>query len=256
MDEDIISPRPEPPPLRIHHLMACAVVAAVELSLMRFLLSLSPQQQTLASAGIYGFTQVLNAVGLTLTGFSIYWWRKGYASFSQPGQMLLIQYAASLVLQLLGIVFTLAMFKAGGAPRNTSAMWVVTWLYGGGSLLFGILLPMAFYAWCAWRVADSWSWRVLFMLCALTTVLTSTVSIIAAQMFWNFSPSNIQMIVGLPYVVRGALLFTVGVLVLVADLTTKRDRSWTHWAGIFLWISGQVGSLLMGLFYMFIWQVS
>jgi hypothetical protein len=258
MDEDIISPRPDPPPLRIHHLMVCAVVAAVQLSLLRFLLSLS-QQQTLVANGVFGFTQVLSSVGLTLTGFSIYWRRKGYASFSQPGQMLLIQYAASFVMLLISILIMLAIYGPGGVtsgpPSNASWAWLFPFVLGGGSLLFGVLLPVTFYIWCAWKIADTWPWRWLFILCALTAVLTSTISILLIQMFRNIGPSNLQIVVGTPYVIRGSVLLGAGLVAVVADWMSKWGRSWTHWAGIILWLLGQIGSLLMGLFYIFVWQV-
>ena len=256
MDDPQISLRPEPPPLRIHHLMACAVVAAMELSLMRFLWGLSHQQQSAIGSGVYGFYQVLNSVGLTLTGFSIYWWRKGYASFSHPGQMLLIQYACTLVMQLTSALFVSIMFGRDGTPRDASWMTIVPLLMAGASLLFGILLPMAFYAWCAWKIADSWPWRLLFIICALTTVLTSTVSIILVQMFRSISPSDIQTVVGLPYLIRGGLLFAVGLLAALGDRLAERDRSWTHWVGIVLWLLGQIGAQLMGLYYLFFWKVS
>ena len=247
--------RPDPPPLRIHHLMACAAVAAVLLSLLRFVLSRSPQQQTLAASGIFAFTQVLTSIGLTLTGFSIYWWRKGYASFSQPGQMLLIQYAATLALYFVSVAFALAMSGAGSGSQLPSWYSSLPVIMGIGSLLFGVLLPIAFYCWCAWKIADTWPWRVLFLLCALMAVLTSTLAVMLTQVVTNVGPSNIQTIIAVPHLIRGTVLLAAGALAVATDLVALRKRSWTHWAGIILWLVGQIGSLLMGLYYMFLWRI-
>lgn len=247
--------RPDPPPLRIHHLMVCAVVAAIELSLMRFMLSWSPQSRTMFGGGIFGFTQVLNAIGLTLFGFSFYWWRKGYAAFTQPGQMLLPQYAASLLLYLFYMAFALTMRPIASSAQSPG--WI-TWLpaiMGIGSLLFSVLLPIVFYGWCAWKFADTWPWRLLFVLCAVAAVLTSSLTMMLMQFVTNVGPNNIQTVIAVPYLLRGILLMAAGALAVVTDLTAQRKRSWTHWAAIFLWLFGQIGTLLLGVYYMFVWRI-
>lgn len=252
---DVTDERPGPPPLRIHHLMACAVVTAVELSLIRFMWLRSPQQQMAAANGFFACLQVLSAIGLTLTGFSIYWWRKGYASFSQPGQMLLLHYAVSFVLQLASMAFVVAMFGIDGHPRDTQVIWLYSLVLGLGSLVFTVLVPIVFYAWCAWKIADSAAWRVLFALCALTSLLSSTFFMIAAQFVVRFQPSNMQMFFAIPYLARGGILLPLGVIAAMSDLSAKRPRSWTHWAGLALWLLGQVSLLLVGLYYMYFWHL-
>lgn len=247
--------RPDPPPLRIHHLMVCAVVAAVELSLLRFMLNFSTPQQSFVGGGIFGYTQVINAVGLTLTGFSIYWWRKGYAAFSQPGQMLLLQHAASLILYFVSIAFSLAMRSAGGGLQQPSWLSWLPMMMGIGSLVFGVLLPMAFYGWCAWKVADTWPWRLLYALSALTAILTSTLSILLMQILGTIGPRTFPTAIGLPYLIRGAVLLAAGMLVVTTDAMAQRNRSWTHWAGLILWLFGQIGTLLLGVFYLFVWKI-
>ncbi len=247
--------RPDPPPLRIHHLMVCAAVAAVELSLLRFRLSWSPQSRAIFGGGVFGFTQVLNAIGLTLFGFSYYWWRKGYAAFTQPGQMLLLQYAASLLLNLLYMAFAFTMRPIAGSVRSPSS---ITWLpaiMGIGSLLFSVLLPVVFYGWCAWKIADTRPWRLLFVLCAVTAVLTSPLSMVLMQFVTNVGPNNIQTVIAVPYLVRGTMLMTAGALAVVTDLMDQRKRSWTHWTALFLWLFGQIGTLLVGVYYMFVWRM-
>ena len=235
--------------------MACAVVAAIELSLLRFTMGLSAPQPTVLSGGIFGYSQVINAIGLTLTGFSIYWWRKGYAAFSQPGQMLLLQYAASLVMYFVTMAFVLAMRSGGGPSRPTGWFSSLPIFFSVGSLLFGVLLPIVFYIWCAWKIADTWSWRLLFVSCALGAILTSTGSMILMQFVTN-SRGNLQTIIAVPYLMRGALLLIAGALAVVTDLAARRRRSWTHWAGIILWLFGQIGTLLMGVYYLFVWKIS
>lgn len=247
--------RPDPPPLRIHHLMVCAVVAAVELSLLRFRLSWSPQSRAIFGGGVFGFTQVVNAIGLTLFGFSIYWWRKGYAAFKQPGEMLLLQYAASLLLSLFYMAFTLTMRPITGSVRSPS--WI-SWLpaiMDIGRLLLSVLLPVVFYGWCAWKVADTRPWRLLFVLCAVAAVMTSSLPMMLILFVTNVRPNNIQIVHAVPYFVRGTMLMAVGTLAIVTDLIAQRKRSWTHWAALLLWLFGQIGTLLLGVYYMFVWRM-
>jgi magnesium-transporting ATPase (P-type) len=246
--------RPDPPPLRIHHLMVCAAVAAIELSLLRYMLNWSPQSRTIVSGGVFGFTQVLNAVGLTLFGFSFYWWRKGYAAFTQPGQMLLLQYAASLLLYLFSMAFALTMRSTGVTTQSPSWFSWMPIMMGMGGLLFGVLLPVVFYGWCAWKVADTWPWRLLFVLCAVAALLTSTLTMMLAQ-YSTYSRPNIQSLFAMPHLLRGSMLFAAGVLAVASDLAAQRKRSWTHWAALLLWLFGQIGTLLTGFYYMYFWRI-
>lgn len=247
--------RPDPPPLRIHHLLVCTIVAAIVLSLLRYFLALSGQQHPMAGVGLFGFTQVLTSIGLTLFGFSVYWWRKGYAAFSQPGQVLLAQYAASFMLYLLNILLMLAFLGVGRTGRPPTWISSFSLFMGLGSLLFGVLLPIAFYGWCAWKIADTWPWRAVFILCALAAVLTSTLGSILMRFVMDFSPANIQYIIGVPQLIRGTLLLGAGLWAVASDLSANRRRSWTHWAGVILWLLGQIGALGIGLYYMFFWTI-
>jgi len=249
------SVRPDPPPLRIHHLFVCGFVTALMMSLLRLLLSYSRQEQSLAGTSVFAFTQVITSIGLTLTGFSIYWWRKGYASFSQPGQMLLIQYAATLILYFVSLAFMVVMNAANGNPQSLGWFSMLSVIMGLGSFVFGVLLPIIFYVWCAWKIADTWAWRTLFVLCALAALLTSTFAIMLMQFVVGYNANNFQIIFAVPHLIRGTMLLAIGAVALATDLAARRERSWTHWAGIILWLLGQVGTLLMGLYYMFIWQM-
>jgi hypothetical protein len=247
--------RPAPPPLRIHHLMACAAVAAVQLSLWRFAFSRASEQQTLFGVFVFSFGNVLTAVGLTLAGFSIYWWRKGYASLSEPGQMLLLTYAAS-ILQFLGsVVFAVVMSSVSGGPRSARMLQLLPMLVGISSLVFGILLPIVFYIWCAWKIADTWPWRMLFIFSSLSAMVTSGLAVMLLQMMIGGGPANIRAIFGIPHLIRGTVLLAIGGLAIFSDLATKRERSWTHWAGAALWMLGQIGMILTEVFYLFVWRL-
>jgi hypothetical protein len=246
--------RPDPPPLRIHHIMACTAVTAVLLTTLRFFVSISPQQQTLARYGIFAFSYVLTAIGLTLTGFSIYWWRKGYAAFSQPGQMLLVPFAGTLVLSLASLALAAAMTGYRGAGRPPSWLSFLPMLISFNGLLFGVLFPSAFYGWCAWKIADTWPWRGLFVLCALAAILISSLMVVLPFVM-SIGPGNIPLFIGVPQLARGSLLLTAGALAVVTDLTARRKRSWTHWAGVILWLLGQAGTFVSGVYYVFFWQI-
>jgi hypothetical protein len=205
---------------------------------------------------VVAFSLVLTSIGLTLTGFSIYWWRKGYASFSQPGQMLLLQYAATLMLTLMSLGIALAMSGAGISGRSRGGLSYWPLLMGINGLLFGVLLPVVFYVWCAWKIADTWPWRLLFLMCALSAILTSILIPVLLQYVNSTGPGGIRSVIGIPQLIRGALLLGVGVLAIVTDLAAKRRRSWTHWAGIILWLLGQTSSFLMGLYYLLFWPMA
>src|SRR5690242_17008774 len=103
--------RPEPPPLRIHHLMACAVVAAVQLSLWRVAIP-HAAQFTGVNAVMVGIIYIFGAIGLTLALFSIYWQVNGLPGLVQPGQWLLVSYAVSA----LRFYVTILLLMAGTGP--------------------------------------------------------------------------------------------------------------------------------------------
>ncbi len=98
--------RPAPPPLRIHHLMACAAVAAVQLSLWRASFTHTAEIVSLLNAVLTAIGYGLSAIGLTLAIFSIYWQRGGFAGLVQPGQWLLVRFV------FLAIQFCVAILLA------------------------------------------------------------------------------------------------------------------------------------------------
>ena len=164
--------RPDPPPLRIHHLMACAAVAAVQLSLMR---AGFPQPINTTSpfhTGLLAVYQVLSAVGLTLALFSIYWQRRGYAGLTQPGQWLLIVYAISAIRQFASLFLTMTFVGPNwqnvlGAGDSAGTLRFIWW---STNMVFSMIVPICFYAWCAWRVADTPQWRIVFVMFAATAI--------------------------------------------------------------------------------------
>ena len=68
------SGRPDPPPLRIHHFLACGVVAALLLMIWRS--QLRPENWELVEAAgaailaLFAINQIIQAAALTLVAFS------------------------------------------------------------------------------------------------------------------------------------------------------------------------------------------
>jgi hypothetical protein len=248
VNDHVATVRPDPPPLRIHHLMACAAVAAVQLSLWRANFTRPADQQTIFNTVVLAMTQGLSAVGLTLACFSVYWWFKGFASLVQPGQVLLIGYAFSAIQFYVSLVFMFAIVQNGGrhAILGLDSSSVLSVVLGVGSLLFGFLVPIVFYIWCAWRIADTGPWRLLFVLCALATLFMSPIWFAVMSSVWRM---DVKILNAIPYLIRGTALLLIGCLAIFNDLLSKRQRSWTHWAGSGVWLLGQTSTIFAGVFY-------
>jgi hypothetical protein len=158
------STRPEIPPLRIHHLMVCAAVAAVQMSLWRTLMAamrgnLSTSMSWDNSPVYFAWmavSQSLGAVGLTLVLLSIYWQYRGLPAFKQPGQWLLLTHP----IDILRFYFALLPFVfARGGTRgitdffNAGNMW--SFVFYAGGVAFQFVNPIILLLRCAWKIADS-----------------------------------------------------------------------------------------------------
>ena len=198
---------------------------------------------------------MLTSIGLTLTGFSIYWWRKGYASFSQPGQMLLIQYAATLALYFVSVAFALAMSGAGSGSQLPSWYSSLPVIMGIGSLLFGVLVADRILLLV--RVEDRGHVAVARAVLVVRAhghadIDSGGDAHASRDERWSEQHSNDHRSSALDPGNGAAGGRSAAV---ATDLVALRKRSWTHWAGIILWLVGQIGSLLMGLYYMFLWRI-
>lgn len=78
------------PRLRVLHLLVCATVAAVQLSIWGVFHPQAGQYMAVAVAMKETIRQSLDADGLTFAVFAAYWHINGYAEVSQPGQCLLL----------------------------------------------------------------------------------------------------------------------------------------------------------------------
>jgi hypothetical protein len=228
--------RPGPPPLRIHHLMACAAVAAVQFSLWRVLYPQTPSQVPVANAAMMAVGGSLSAIGLTLAIFSVYWHAKGFAGLVQPGQWLLMGFAFSALRNVLTLMWVMSITAAPGGSRSS---WWMLWSWMLFTTTF--LVPFLFYAWCAWKVADTWPWRIAFAVMAISPVFTSGMML---QLFSSIAIANFQVIVWSAHIGRGVILILVEGWAAVSDLRTLRSRYWTHWAGVGLSLLVQLSSIV------------
>ena len=234
--------RPAPPPLRIHHLMACAAVAAVQFSLWRVLYPQSASQLSVTNAARMVAGGGLSAIGVTLAIFSVYWHLKGLAGLVQPGQWLLVGFAFSA---LNSVVMLVWLTSIGFTTANGYSSWRIVW-----SLMFfatTYLIPFIFHAWCAWKVADTWSWRIVFIAMAISPLLTSgfLMQVIASVAFMNM-----QSAIWTTYIGRGLILLLVEGWAAARDLQSRRKRYWTHWAGVALSLLVQLSSVAGGVAYL------
>jgi hypothetical protein len=240
MDEDFILPRPGPPPLRIHHLMACAAFTAVMFTLWRTFYA-----QAGAISAANGATMVIGggitAIGFTIALFTAFWHTRGYAALVQPGQWLLIEFGVSGLYSLV----VLSIFIALGA-RSFSPSGDWWYAYRAFFAIGTYLVPLVFNLWCAWKVADTRAWRFAFVVFALAAIVISPLlfeligvlpSMLGAQNIYMASHLG-QCVVTLTALMAAAL----------NDWFRKVRRYWTHWLGVglmFLSIFSYILSLIV-----------
>ena len=237
----LVATRPAPPPLRIHHLMACAAVAAVQFSLWRVLYPESASQLSVANSAMMVAGGGLSAIGVTLAIFSVYWHLKGFAGLVQPGQWLLVSFAFSA---LNGIVMLVWFKSIGSTSTNGDISWRIVW-----SLMFfatTFLIPCVFHAWCAWKVADTRPWRIVFIALAISPVLTSGFFM---QLIASVAFMDVQSAIWTTYIGRGITFFLIEGWAAVRDLQSQRNRYWTHWAGVALALLVQLSTIAGGVAY-------
>jgi hypothetical protein len=222
--------------------MACTVVAAVLLTLWRSAIPAEENHQFSAAATVASSIFVgLSAIGLTFALLSVYWHLKGYAALVQPGQWLLLQnYLVDLAQLLFGLLL-LSKLRVTGPWGKSFALWtqedkffaVVSALY-----LIVVYLnraaPALFYAWCAWRVADTRPWRIFFSLHAIIGLL----GVVPLYYFSTPGSSIFQVRHAATLVTNIAML---SLLVWIAATEYRRQqRYWTHWLGVGLCVATTV----------------
>jgi hypothetical protein len=224
MGEDIISPRPDPPPLRIHHLMACAALAAVMFTLWRTF-----HMQAGATSAANGATMVIGggitAIGFTIALFSVFWHTRGYAALAQPGQWLLIEFGVSALYSLVFLSIFIALGTRSFSPSGDS--WYV---YRAFFAIGTYLVPIVFNLWCAWKVADTRAWRFAFVVFALAPIIINPLLFeLTGVLPGMLRAQNIYMA---SYLGQCVVKLTALVAAALNDWFRNLRRYWTHWLGV------------------------
>ena len=249
MNDQSRSSRPDPPPLRIHHLLVCAAVVAAHFALWRATLPADALERVATtgagSLALFAASHMIPAVGLTLAIFSAYWHVKGYAGLVQPGQWLLIALVISMlrwISQLFAPVWSMAprsknILLWDFADAGYSAAYLLAWF-------ISLLLPMLFFGWLAWRIADTRSWRLLFALKALGYLLVFAPQFLVRQWGWSLGDAFTV----LTTVASGGMMLCA-IWAPANDYVHGIPRTWTHWVGIGLFIAQHaVRFIAFGLF--------
>jgi len=103
-----------------------------------------------------------------------------------------------------------------------------------------LALPALFSAWCAWRVADTWPWRIFFSLSAIMRLL-SVLPLVA-----------IFLVLRAGVIVTSIVMLSV-LLWIVATEYRTRERYWTHWLGVGLCVATTVLEFASGVINWFGW---
>jgi hypothetical protein len=211
--------------------MACTAVAAILLTLSRYQIPAEAVGQLSLSIKVFwAVREGLFATALTFALLAIYWQWKGYASLVQPGQWLLIQPLVDVAHLQIGL-FLVTYLRVTGPWGKPFALWsqsekllaVVSALYII-AIYLNRALPLLFYAWCAWRVADTRPWRVFFALYAVTSAL-------------NFLPRYpIFQLLRPGLIVTSIVMLSVLMWIIATDYR-QQHRYWTHWLGVGLCVA-------------------
>jgi hypothetical protein len=233
-DEPLLErPPPDPPRLRIHHLIGWTVGSALIGAWLRGVESLSKQQRP-ASATFFDSSLALLSSGVTvvttggmifLTACAISWSMRGIKGLWSPGVWL----SVLGTIEFMQVVNSFAIY-ASGASRESL-------------LLTGWLLPASSAVmFCAIAMGPRlpWNWRLAFAFLAVGRLIEA----IFATQFYLFQ--------GDVWPPRGVLLWLaalpthgVGPLVVVAsailiDCFRRRKWAWPHWSGL---LSGCLSAL-------------
>ena len=154
--------RPDPPPLRIHHIMAATAVIAVLLSISQSLRQSNTLGLSAFVASGQGIWMTISAgLAATVTGFGFVWRRHGHSYFNQPGHWLLV------VKSLMISVFLLAaLISAMRLPDNHAVISAATGVF---FVLLNVVV-IGLNLWAAAKIADSIPWTLIFLIDGLMVV--------------------------------------------------------------------------------------
>ena len=237
------------PRLRIHHLMACVVVAAIELSLYRAVYPNSFSAASTTTAILTALNGTFTAIAITLGLLSIYWHFKGLPSLTQPGQYLLIGPIVAVV-ALYGTIAAMAL-RYGGGFLGKDAGWsnfvAMSWANTAHFTASAV-----FSAWCAWKVADTRTWRAVFVVRAIGSLISGWFAV--AWMFHFVQLENLHLALYGPWLGRALVQLVVDAAAGISDRRHARPRFSTHWGGLVLSIIGDVLSIVSAALYWSIQQ--
>jgi hypothetical protein len=231
----------ELPRLRIHHLLTITAVTAVLLTIVRLVLPVDQiAREQRAAVGLQLGVLLIYCIGITCTGFALHWWWKGLPAFRQPGQWLLLVFPATAVGLVMMYVLTLVMLPRPNSVLGARYLFLIP-------TILSLAVPILFYGYGAWRIADTVSWRVFFGLTVAGSLFQLLLIVdssllqtgLTASLFRSASASGwILAYTFLP----AALTFVSLSSAMVMD-ARKRRRHWSHWAGAGLVASGRLFNL-------------
>lgn len=238
MSDQPTSSRPAPPPLRIHHFLACGAVAALHFASWRLLLPADAWERVATSGAativLFATGQIIQAVGLTLAILSVYWHVKGHAALIQPGQWLLIAISIAMLRPVsMSLIGPMVIRSPWG---KNFFLWSATDAIFAAIHLIAIfvfsVLPILFFSWLAWRIADTRPWRVLFTLKALGSALVFLPLVLFR--YWGWSLGDAVTLLATSASV-GMMLCAIWAP--VNDYIRGIQRTWTHWIGVGLFLA-------------------
>lgn len=211
-----------PPPLRISHILLATTVAAVLLSLARFVgRSDIPGFARFLSSGLGIYYVLATAIAATLVMLGIRWRSEGRSFFDQPGHGLLLLQSVSVgvfISASIGVILNDVILKSMfGASWLDSAPLMV-------SMILSYPLVLGICVWFALQVADSWYWKLYFLIYGLQYPVLFVVSLMARREFFL-----LLLVQFLPLVFL-ALLIAAS----TSDGLKGRNRDWPHWIGVAL----------------------
>jgi len=223
---------PGPPPLRIHHILVATAVTAVLLSAsgaLRQYDEFGVGQYLTTGPGI--FTTISTGLAATLVGYGFAWRSSGRRFFHQPGHWLLLELAMMVGMFVLAALDAVVRMAGGG----NASVWLP-------ATLFFLLLQLMFVAICllaAWKAADTFAWRLLFLFEAAFILFT---------VLW-------PVLIGINYYFSGYYIVSVAIFFVMiwaalSDWRSRRQRDWPPWVGVVLRLGNHLvmlGEWLVGL---------
>ena len=199
------------PPLRIHHLLAATVTAAILLSLHEVLRERDVMGFSAFFRSGQGIAYILvAALSLTLALFGLRWRHQGLAFFHQPGHWLLVSNSLSIG----SIVFAVAVATLRWEPAQLPYTLWMFWYVGMS------LVSAAVNFWAARRAADTRWWTSFFVISGSLPLLMVLVYVAALY------PISVYV-----YWLGGLATTLLLLAAVISDRRAHRLRDWPHWSG-------------------------